>query len=747
MDDVVLDVAASGQLTSRVEDTFAFDSPHQEAQVVDADMNGDVRSDRATEEIAILDSALRNDDDDAPPICDAPSPLRPITSSQEDISPTETAPTVACTYQPSLLKPGTSLRVVTPYVASEDEELALEMDDVIDLDAAPATDDEYWWYGINRSWGPRNGEKGYFPAHCVRVENWEVALSMPTDVNPVTAATEEEPIELGLAEDADIPETNSSPEDDTRNTAEELLAPDIDDENPEMAIPAPVPPGTKVIVTHPYTRLKADELDLRMGEVVVVMESPDGGWWRGMKNLDGKEPQSGWFPATMVQVEPQERRISIDSTTRSRVALSVPTALPSNNPQAKRQSWYKRLVKKDKIPQGKGSRHRSNSAPSNSNVNLAAWGADRTSIFGSPHRSADILGLEAVLEGCSESELQRSREDNSGGQANSSVEWRQQRSQSAPPATDDMQSTMALDSNVEASAFSLAPSPNDYLVSKFSTGNRQSFIATDDAQAMSIQWQEWVPREILQKMGPKERKRMTAIFELIATERDYVRDLKIIINLFKKPMLDKKVLNNKTADALFSNIEELLSVNQDFLLSLERLYSENPVIEKIGHVLLTSMNQFISYSLYCSQNSTSANKQLNGLHSKREARVFLEEAYKNPATRHLDLGGFLIKPVQRICKYPLLIREILHYTDQRSPDYLLLKSAYDRIQGIVAIANEGARKADMLRRVADIQGNFADKVNIVTSNRHLRVKIGAISITLLIKAPWRSVWFRMCLPS
>ena len=45
-------------------------------------------------------------------------------------------------------------------------------------------------------------------------------------------------------------------------------------------------------------------------------------------------------------------------------------------------------------------------------------------------------------------------------------------------------------------------------------------------------------------------------------------------------------------------------------------------------------------------------QSLNG----RPFRKFLEDCSRQPQCRNLDLPGFLIKPVQRICKYPLLIK-------------------------------------------------------------------------------------------
>lgn len=50
-----------------------------------------------------------------------------------------------------------------------------------------------------------------------------------------------------------------------------------------------------------------------------------------------------------------------------------------------------------------------------------------------------------------------------------------------------------------------------------------------------------------------------------------------------------------------------------------------------------------------------------------------------PAIKGLSIGGYVIKPVQRLCKYPLLIRELLSVTDESKPDYAALLEAQEKV--------------------------------------------------------------------
>ena len=67
---------------------------------------------------------------------------------------------------------------------------------------------------------------------------------------------------------------------------------------------------------------------------------------------------------------------------------------------------------------------------------------------------------------------------------------------------------------------------------------------------------------ILGRLSDKEKRRQEIIFELLQTERDYVRDLDIIIELFLNGLRDSKILSAKDITTMFSNIESLLPINQ-----------------------------------------------------------------------------------------------------------------------------------------------------------------------------------------
>jgi hypothetical protein len=81
---------------------------------------------------------------------------------------------------------------------------------------------------------------------------------------------------------------------------------------------------------------------------------------------------------------------------------------------------------------------------------------------------------------------------------------------------------------------------------------------------------------------------------------------------------------------------------------------------------------------------------------------FYEKQKLNPSCRKLDLASFLIKPVQRMYKYPLFFREILKYTPISHPYHAALQSAHDKVNEIATKVNVMKGDAAAIDRVYEI---------------------------------------------
>lgn len=147
--------------------------------------------------------------------------------------------------------------------------------------------------------------------------------------------------------------------------------------------------------------------------------------------------------------------------------------------------------------------------------------------------------------------------------------------------------------------------------------------------------------------------------ELLSTERTYVQDLETCIRVYLKGYRDagiKLPVGIKDKEPiLFGNIEDIYRFHKNtFLKELEK-YETMP--EDVGHCFVTWAKSFDVYVEYC-KNKPESN-QLIVQHSAS----FFDDLQQRSQVTH-PLSAYLIKPVQRITKYQLLLKDLLQSCDE-----------------------------------------------------------------------------------
>lgn len=69
----------------------------------------------------------------------------------------------------------------------------------------------------------------------------------------------------------------------------------------------------------------------------------------------------------------------------------------------------------------------------------------------------------------------------------------------------------------------------------------------------------------------------------------------------------------------------------------------------------------------------------------------------------IPLEGFLLTPVQKICKYHLQLAELLKYTAPEHPDFPHVQAAVDAMKKIATLVNERKRKMESIEKLASWQ--------------------------------------------
>ncbi|KAL9124592.1 MAG: hypothetical protein Q9217_006091 [Psora testacea] len=243
-----------------------------------------------------------------------------------------------------------------------------------------------------------------------------------------------------------------------------------------------------------------------------------------------------------------------------------------------------------------------------------------------------------------------------------------------------------------------------------------------------------------------DQKRLTRrrhiIKELVDTEHSFGQDMKVVDDIYKGTS-NVIIISAEDVKALFSNSDQIVSFSITFLDALKGAaksvyvlprskrwrsdrvssatsYSGNTgdesslngvemsdedkdrktfVGEAFGHHMAAMEKVYADYL----KNHDAANQKLQQLQKNPKVQIWLKEckAWASDLTSAWDLDSLLVKPVQRILKYPLLLDQLLEVTPENHPDYTALDVAVREMKGISMRINEMKKRVDLVEQVTN----------------------------------------------
>ena len=242
-----------------------------------------------------------------------------------------------------------------------------------------------------------------------------------------------------------------------------------------------------------------------------------------------------------------------------------------------------------------------------------------------------------------------------------------------------------------------------------------------------------------------DQKRLTRrrhiLKELIDTEYSYGQDMKVVNDIYKGT--SQIITNPEDVKTLFGNSDQIVEFSTTFLDALKQGGKSVYVLSKarrwrskrdsevtsasgtttddqssisgmdlsdnekdrktfIGSVFHTHMSQMEKvYGDYL-RNHDAANQTLQRLLKIPEIRLWLTECttWAHDLTTAWDLDSLLVKPVQRILKYPLLLKELVEVTPENHPDFTMLDTVAREMVGVSKRINDMKKRADLVGQVA-----------------------------------------------
>ncbi|CAO3629560.1 unnamed protein product [Cunninghamella echinulata] len=240
-------------------------------------------------------------------------------------------------------------------------------------------------------------------------------------------------------------------------------------------------------------------------------------------------------------------------------------------------------------------------------------------------------------------------------------------------------------------------------------------------------WKESLDGYLLETIGlsSPRLKFQELIYEVILTEKTYVQDLTLAYQIFAKDALTWHSLP-RPLRLIFDNLLQIIRLHICFLQDLR--YRQNiqyPVISTITDIFLNFIPRFLDYySSYfinfeqandiIAQSMASNNTNNNNLGSYLKARS------QWPECRNLTLQLFLLKPIQRLMKYPLFFKSLSETLSIEEPSYNEHMYTLNELEATIRKIEQDKQENEDLRKLQDLVSRITGiNENIIETGRHL----------------------------
>ena len=205
-----------------------------------------------------------------------------------------------------------------------------------------------------------------------------------------------------------------------------------------------------------------------------------------------------------------------------------------------------------------------------------------------------------------------------------------------------------------------------------------------------------------QELMTQDKKLNEVIDEILVTEANYLEDLSFTVDELQRPL--KEMMDAHTHYTVFSNLEQLRELHIKLGADLSEAREDNCSTHRQGEVIaeafLRLLPYFKMYAVYCGNAATAAGA-LAAATEGGDAAAFLQRKEQDPASR-ATLAALLFRPVQRMCIYPLLFKQVLKYAVENHPQHSAFTKLKEVVEQTVQEVNENVRGQEAHHRMLEV---------------------------------------------
>ncbi|XP_042285262.1 rho guanine nucleotide exchange factor 18a [Thunnus maccoyii] len=238
-----------------------------------------------------------------------------------------------------------------------------------------------------------------------------------------------------------------------------------------------------------------------------------------------------------------------------------------------------------------------------------------------------------------------------------------------------------------------------------------------DAQNLEAEsWSVAVDQNYLKTLHKEAVKRQDVIYELIQTEMNHVRTLKILLYVYMHELRQSLLIEEAKLERLFPGVDALLTLHQHFLNCLKIRQNQSQEegspnsyqISQLGDVLISQFSGVLGermkewYGVFCSHHNDAISFYKEQLQSNKKLQSLIRKIGQLPLVRRLGIPECFLLVTQRITKYPVMVERIIQNTEADTDEYQSLVRGLALIKDTISQVNDQVCEYEKATRLRDI---------------------------------------------
>ncbi|XP_055964266.1 FERM, ARHGEF and pleckstrin domain-containing protein 2 [Sorex fumeus] len=215
--------------------------------------------------------------------------------------------------------------------------------------------------------------------------------------------------------------------------------------------------------------------------------------------------------------------------------------------------------------------------------------------------------------------------------------------------------------------------------------------------------------------------------EILATERTFLKDLEVITVWFRSAVTQEEAMPTELMALLFSNMDPIYEFHRGFLREVEQrlalweglsITQETHSHQRIGDVLLRNMRQLKGLTSYF-QRHDEVLTELEKATKRFKKLEMVSKEFELQKVCYLPLNSFLLKPLQRLVHYRLLLGRLCGCCPPGHHDSADCQAALKTITDMASSLRPSLERLENLQKLTELQRDLVGVENLVSPGRAL----------------------------